>query len=362
MTSSSGLDSSLLDVESLHEKIRASEEKISELVSERSRLESDIAFLRQQDEAQRLESNVVGAIDKVRFFSEKNSLKHGGKSGDGGMTRAQLDLDRKFWQADRKLEVRLLNDDMRSSLQALEARTINSERLAAQLKAESNETKNRGSMIPSYYLLNMEELAKAAQEQREENIRLRTQLSKEADRTARQRAALSEKVQQLRERLVVISDEEWMFRGSANTLRLNLCEEEAQYEKLCKVHNELHRDIFPLASSQESTAASSSSWVEEAYFASAGNLQKRLHVSEVVSCVAPWVATSPQLLAILLEGSVEGSSAHQGSLSDQAGDTQSQGPTVPHCVSSFLKKTGTVLSKPGYFDFSVFVSFVSWLG
>ena len=103
------------DIPALREQIKLLKNKQADLQSESASIQQDIYELESKSVSLRSELNVLGAVDHVRIHENPNQIESDSDN---------VILDKKFIEANAKLEMKILISDIRSTLPTLEAEAI----------------------------------------------------------------------------------------------------------------------------------------------------------------------------------------------------------------------------------------------
>ena len=137
------------DIPELKEQIRKLKARRLELNAEKSQLELDLQELDKKALTLRSEINVLGAFDDAKY--EDNS--------DGNKNEEDVALDKKFYEANRKLEISILNVEIRNALPNLEKEALACEEIAFRSERILKQSELEHKSLPDLYLYSQSEIA-----------------------------------------------------------------------------------------------------------------------------------------------------------------------------------------------------------
>jgi hypothetical protein len=209
----------------ISDNVRKLSDRKAELLAERAELAAQQASSEERNESLKKEFNLAGAMDLVRFFADEAVRQEAAASSTEGVSAVSGSAvaaaaaagggaasDPRFLEANAKLEVKILNETMSSTLPGLEIRALELERKLSSMRSTMEGSKKAEAGIPTYMLKSLAELQREAAAVTDSKLRLKASIRADVDDALMKRVALKQETTRLRQKLDFIQDEEWSMR------------------------------------------------------------------------------------------------------------------------------------------------------
>jgi hypothetical protein len=366
----------VFDLENLFDLIDDLKSQKRSLESEKSRLKQSVESLEQDAERLKKEFNVAGALDLVKFYqAEENARKDSVAAagvGDVSQTSIKRIDDKKFVEANTKLEVKILNAEMNAILPSLEVDALALERKLGKMKVLIKDARKKEDGIPVYMMNSSEELNKEADAARDAKFEMKAKIRGDVEDALQRKVVLRSEISYLRQKVDQVIDEEWIMERSMSNLKLALACEEGRAGVLRSKHSSMRHELFP-------TARGSNGWATHAFSDYADLNKKIIAYTDIPRAILPWVASDAQIVMQLggPRGALSDFSLPSGNnggldemtLLEESGESMaSRG--AESCLLKYMSKraqtdkisgNGSTQVNPFGLDHDTFVDFCGWI-
>lgn len=175
--------------------------------------------------------NIIGAAAEISGWAndESNAV-----SGQPSLTAD----DKKWIEANRKLETQILNQDIKSCLPKLESEALRYESNIFAIEKAALQAIEKQKELPNLLNKTSTELEDEMGVTIESRIKLKAEMARDADARRREKTSLINKVSKLREQLTLITDENEVVENATFHINLMLSAEETRIKTLM---NEMDR-------------------------------------------------------------------------------------------------------------------------
>ena len=280
------------DAEELRKQIKDLKIQTVALEAEESVLLADNARCEDATAALKKELNILEALAEV----------HNLDPDDGGEelpSQGGADERVRWAEENRKLEVQILNQEIRAALPRLEAEALRAEMgihalqkkadaLAAKPPSSSSSSSSAEEKVSapatSMFQKSVQELEDDMGSTIEARIKLRALMALDADAKRRDKAALLTRISALRDQLYGLLDEREVLREASKNLRLNLGAEEARVALLLGRHAEARALIGQFHSEQ--------GWQKESFLYHTAATDAVMSVEDVPAALRAWIPSA----------------------------------------------------------------------
>lgn len=286
------------DAEELRKQIKDLKIQTVALEVEEGALLADNARCEDATAALKKELNILEALAEVHNLDAED----GGEELPSSASSAD---ERVRWaEENRKLEVQILNQEIRAALPRLEAEALRAELSihALQKKAEaltakapsssssSSAEEKASAPATSMFQKSVEELEDDMGATIEARIKLRALMAMDADAKRRDKAALLARISALRDQLYGLLDERESLREASKNLRLTLGAEEARIALLLGRHSEARALIAQFHSQQ--------GWQRESFLYHTAAADALMSVEDVPAALRAWIPSNEADLSL----------------------------------------------------------------
>lgn len=306
----------IYDVESLEDEVRHLQGMKEKVSLEGEEIQKRIAELEAKCNAARSDFEIAGTVDLVRFFVNEGPGGAGGEasilSGES-QNNVQPITDKKFLEADLKLEILILNDLMTKGLPKMEEEALELERRLGKLKDERAEAEKSEQGIPLHMMKSADELRKEKDNIVDRRMRLNADMRTDVDALLNKKVKLKAEISRLRARLAVVADEEWAIRNGVSKMRMALAASDGTVKVLMSRHRELRRKHFSNSGNGGDNENQGYGWAHYAFEQQCVVLPDSglavVLFADLPRAILPWVASSPGLVRQLggAEGKIDAS-------------------------------------------------------
>ena len=272
------------DPEELRKLIKDVKIQVIALEKEQSALEEENGRLEDKVGGLQREFNILSAMAEAQTLEE--DVEGGGESGGGGGGTA---AEQKRWaEADRKLEVQILNAEIRGVLSKLEADALQAESNIHSLGKQASVVTAGGdassgkAVATSMFQKSLEELEADMGETVEARVKLRALMALDADAKRKEKTALIGQIAATRDQLYSLLDERESLREASKNVSLNLNSEDARIRMLLDKHAQIRALIEPFHDGR--------GWQTAAFFyATGGARDAEISAEDLPRVLRPWI-------------------------------------------------------------------------
>lgn len=301
---------SFYDAEELRKLIKDAKIQVIALEKDQEALENENAQYEEQCARLQQEFNILSALAEAQTL---DALEGGG--GGSGKDEGDAQQQKKWAEMERKLEVQILNQEIRAVLPKLDADALRAElsihglEKKAAVATQGQDTTT--AVATSMFQKSLDELEDDMGRTVEERVKLRAKMALDADAKRKEKTALVGKITMLRDQLYSLIEERESLREAAKNTSLGLHGEEARIQGLLDKHEHLKSLIAPFHGGE--------GWQIEAFTSQTGGSREgEIHVSDLPRVLAPWIPSpnadlSPEAVADCLDR-IDGSSRNRKSV------------------------------------------------
>lgn len=138
---------STIDIIAVKDEIKRYKARLVELDRENKSLNTELSTLTDRKTARRVEQNILACMEEIRFHDESTEISSGADN-----------FDKKFREANMKLEISILNEEIRAVLPRLEMDVAAQEQRVKQCQRALKEQQAEMSLIPKTYLIDPKDM------------------------------------------------------------------------------------------------------------------------------------------------------------------------------------------------------------
>lgn len=204
------------DTSDLKEKIRRLRASRASLEQDRKNLEQEVAHLESVLAGLRQELNIIGKVDTLQCAATDEFTEEGNP-----------EMMKKFRIMNDKLEMKILNQEIRGALQSLEKEAKSWEaRAKGKAKISARNEKNQ-LLFPSVMLNSAAEIEDQIGMVMDERYKVKSLISHDVAVKKKEKVEICTEIANLRRRLSVLSEEETPLKIAHTKLRMSLLMENA---------------------------------------------------------------------------------------------------------------------------------------
>ena len=237
------------DVLDIRDEIKKLKLRKLQLIADRKGIQEEIDSYDARRVALRQELNVLEPLDELRFAEQDDTGGGGGGGGVGDPDPASSDAvtDKRHAEVDRKLELQIINAEIRTTLTALEQEAIRCElqthtlQQAVDASMAHGLNDNAGSF--SFLLKSRDDLENDIVAGYEARQKLQQTLNREVETRRREKAALSAEIGRLREEVSAVLDEHDVLKETTSKLARDTNAVQARIDLLTRSEHDLMQQI-----------------------------------------------------------------------------------------------------------------------
>jgi len=221
------------------------------------------------------ELNILSALSEAQELEDET-----GKDGEEEQTRLS--------EMERKLELQLLNQEIRAALPKLEAEALRTEadiysfgKQVMQGDAGEHSSTMMTVGAKSVFQKSLEELEDEMGATVEARIKLRALMALDADASRKEKSILTSRIAALRDQLYSLLDEREGMREACKVAALSLHSEEARIAMLLAKHEQTRARIEPFHDGR--------GWQAEAFFSATAGRDGEIAVLDLPRVLQPWL-------------------------------------------------------------------------
>jgi len=248
----------------------------------RARLQKEIDELQEAVEPLRKEHSVLSQINELRFAVEEEGDNDGaGEAGGDGNAPGAL-ANARFRLIDRKLELTVLNQEIKSCLSSYERATLELENAIYPLEREAKSAQEKVEEAPELFKLTPEEIDHKIGDLIEARLMMKIKAQQNVAEAEATKISLVSDVQRARETLSMLLDERETMNIASHRMRLAYLTEQAIIKKLDEEHAKLRERVGAYHDGL--------GWQTEAFVSIAGSTSGRIEKQLVTKALTPWVS------------------------------------------------------------------------
>jgi len=210
-----------LELKSMTRKLKS---KKNELLAEQSLLQQQISELAATHAAAKQGVNALGVDDEIRMFEGDDTIV----------------LDKKFLEADKKLEVQILNQEIKACLTKLEHDAVYWEQQMHGIEKQTQKAADSVAKLPSHLTKSTEELELLFQSLADQKQAIAAAIRDENDKKMRKLKNAKIDVNKLRTQITAVVEQQSLVQQSTNRLRSAVLSEETRLQILRKEYDTLN--------------------------------------------------------------------------------------------------------------------------
>ena len=216
------------DVEALRKLVADLKAESQVLSAEKKALEAETEKFEASTSTLKQEFNIIGAAADISGWD--NDME-AWKAGDA----ADIPCDEKKWfEENRKLEVKILNEEMRAVLQKLERDALVYESNIFAIEKQALLAQERQNMLPALLNKSSTELEEEMGLIIERRLKVKATMKMQVDATTREKSKLLNAVSRCRERLCSLVDEKEALKTLEFGMKLNIATSQSATDQLKK--------------------------------------------------------------------------------------------------------------------------------
>jgi len=278
-------DGGFYDAEELRKLIKDVKIQCIALESQQSSLESENKQYEERVGALQREFNILSSLAEAHALEDEG----GDGAADSGTGPASASEQKRWAEADRKLELQILNSEIRSVLSKLEADALQAEanihnlgKQASAVTQDGEENTTGKAVATSMFQKSLEELEEDMGATVEARVKLRALMALDADAKRKEKTALVAKIAATRDHLYSLLDERESLREASKNVTLNLNGEDARIRVLLDMHEKTRRLIEPFHDG--------AGWQTSAFLQATGNARDALiPFDDLPRVLQPWI-------------------------------------------------------------------------
>ena len=274
------------DPEELRKLIKDVKIQVIALEKEQSALEEENGRLEDKVGGLQREFNILSAMAEAQTLEE--DVEGGGESGGGGGGGGTAAEQKRWAEADRKLEVQILIAEIRGVLSKLEADALQAESNIHSLGKQASVVTAGGdassgkAVATSMFQKSLEELEADMGETVEARVKLRALMALDADAKRKEKTVLIGQIAATRDQLYSLLDERESLREASKNVSLNLNSEDARIRMLLDKHAQIRARIEPFHDGR--------GWQTAAFFyATGGARDAEISAEDLPRVLRPWI-------------------------------------------------------------------------
>lgn len=216
------------DIPALKDQIRELKARKLELETEKADLLHQNLMYETKASECKQELNVLSAVNELRYAVIED-----------GATIFTL----KMMEANRKLELQILNPEIKGALPILESQALEWEAKVNVYEKSAQEANARHRVLPKNLMLSSDEIVEEIGKLYESRVRLKTVMTQEVENRKQMKLSLSKEIRSLRDVAQRAEEDIQIAQSTATKAKLKLMAEEVRVEVLMKVQQDLCSEI-----------------------------------------------------------------------------------------------------------------------
>lgn len=278
-------DVKVFDSIELKSEIRKLRARKIDLEQERKELESAIADGEERLINLRKQSNIALVSREIEWQS------------DCPDSEIDSETDKRLQEMNLKLELQILNAELKKVLPSLEARALKCESQVHQIEKKSQKASEKVAKIPTTFLKTKGEIEQELEKVHNECAELRSMMNLEVEAKKLEKISICSTIKTLRKSAREADDETNNLYMQSVMAKLRLDAEESRIEFLIKEQEQLRSSINLL-----------NRWETEAFVSAAGTIRDTINIAKLHESLAWWlppdISLNSQRIDNILESSI----------------------------------------------------------
>jgi len=286
----SAADKKIYDVEALKEQLIALRLQRMDVRKQRALIQKDVEELEEAIKPLKQQYNIFTQLNELRFAVDED--QSGGGNDDGGDCKEEDAVatgavsgpaklaDSRFKLLDRKLEVQMLNQDIKSVLGTLEKTALELEALIYPLEKEAKSAQESLGNIPEILCSTAEEIDAKIGDCVEARLLAKSAAQQDAVEAERKKMSMASDILRARETLSMLMDERECMKQAGERVSRAFLSEQATIRKLTEQSNELRERVGQYHNGR--------GWETEAFVGIVGSVHGRIEKQLIGKALLPW--------------------------------------------------------------------------
>jgi hypothetical protein len=237
------------DILDIRDEIKKLKLRKLQLIADRKGIQEEIDSYDVKRNALRQELNVLEPLDELRF-AEQDDTGGGDPSGGDPASSDAAATEKRHAEMDRKLELQILNAEIRTTLTALEQEAIRCELQTHTLQQAAEASMAHGMNDSAgqfnFLLKGRDDLENDIAMGYDARQKLQQTLSREVETRRREKAALSAEIGRLREEVSAVLDEHDVLKETTSKLVRDTNAVQARIDLLTRSERDLMQQLAEL--------------------------------------------------------------------------------------------------------------------
>jgi hypothetical protein len=273
-------DEQHLDVEALKKLVIDLKAETQGLRHDTQGLDENIKAFETSSSALKQQYNIIGAAADISGWDNEDEF-----DSNAHQDKEYIEIvgsEKRWLEANRKLEVTILNDEIRGVLGQLEKEALAYESNIFAIEKEALLAAEKQKLLPALLNKSSSELEEEMGLIIEKRLKVKAMMKRESDQAYKEKVVLLNKVARLREQLCSLVDEREALKASYYGLHANLATEQSRVEflkqEMLKVRNEFDKYHGPYG------------WLVECYNITVQNTtdQSHMRTGDIISSLSGW--------------------------------------------------------------------------
>lgn len=275
-----------IDVIAIKDEIKRYKARSAEFEKENKRISAELHDVTATNAKLKTELNILNCMEEIRFH---DNVLDAAEAGD-------IKFDKKFKEANAKLEIQILNDEIRQVIPKLEQEAAANESAVKRLSRQHGEVADELSMFPRQFLIEREEAQRSIDLLKRQKADIEDRVAN-ADKSNRQElASLRSHNDKLRVQIATTSEENIHVIAEGQRLKHQVIQEKARIDYLTSEIKTLRKML--------NNYHDGKGWQTEAFMANTGSKSGTLDVAIVNEVLSLWIPPGVDLSESRMESIV----------------------------------------------------------
>jgi hypothetical protein len=275
-----------VDVIAIKDELKKYKARAIEVEKENKRLTAELHDTTTRNAKLKTEFNILGCMEEIRFH---DNVLDAAEAGD-------IVFDKKFREANAKLEIQILNEEIRQVIPKLEAEAGANEAAVKRLTRQQAEVSEELNMFPTQYLIESDEAQRKIDLLHRRKIEIEDRVSNADKSNRHELQSLRSNNDKLRVQIATASEENIHTIAEGQRLKHQVIQEKARIDYLASEIKSLRKML--------NNYHEGKGWQTEAFMANTGSKKGTLDVALIKEVLSLWIPPGVDLSESRIESIV----------------------------------------------------------
>jgi hypothetical protein len=260
----------MMDIITVKDEIKRNKNRFMDIDRENKRLQSELEDLQKRNGCMKTEFNILSCMEEIRLHDDILE------------TTEYAEPDKKFREAYMKLEIQVLNDEIRQVIPKLESEISQYDIETNKYNTILRDQQAELALFPKQFLIDAEELLDKIEIAKQRKLKLESSMSKSENGSKQDISSIRSNNEKLKVQIATISEETIHIIGEAQSLKHELIQENARIDFLSNKIKSLRRELTHYNDGK--------GWQTEAFLVNTGSRNGTLDTVLIPELLRFWIS------------------------------------------------------------------------